>query len=153
MYLVIIWGLTLVIPAISVLIAMSLTPNPDIVLIVGTWFTFWGVGIRLLTAGVRQVMQPAFTAKTIFRIQDPEAEKLVSEIGFGNLAMGLVGALTLLVPAWLAPAALTGGLYLGLAGIKHVLNAKRTREETHAMLTDLIVAVICVLFAVITLAR
>ena len=30
--------------------------------LVGKWFVFWAVGARLFIAGIRQVIQPAFTA-------------------------------------------------------------------------------------------
>lgn len=103
---------------------------------------FWAVGIRLLLAGVRQVLQPSFTAATIFRITDPAAEKLVTEIGFGNLSMGLIATLSLLIPGWLVPAGIAGGFYLGLAGLKHLMNAHRTREENIAMISDLFVALV-----------
>jgi len=40
---------------------------------------------------------------------------------------------------------------LGLAGIKHALNQDRTREETHAMITDLIIGIVGVGSALIVL--
>lgn len=142
MYLAAILGLMVVLPVASILIEWMASDGSDLLFITGKWFVFWAVGIRLLLAGIRQVAQPSFTAAQIFRITDPAAEKLVSEIGFGNLSMGLVAALTLLVPGWLVPAGLAGGLYLALAGIKHLTNSERTREENIAMISDLGVAVV-----------
>jgi hypothetical protein len=37
----------------------------DLWLLLGRWFVFWAVGVRLLTAGIRQIAQPRFTAETI----------------------------------------------------------------------------------------
>jgi hypothetical protein len=142
MYLAAILALMVVLPIASVVVEWMAGEGSDLLFIVGKWFVFWAVGIRLLAAGIRQVMQPSFTAVQIFRITDPAAEKLVSEIGFGNLSMGLVAALTLLAPGWLVPAGLAGGLYLALAGIKHLANNERTREENIAMVSDLGVAVV-----------
>jgi len=34
--------------------------------LIGKWFVFWGVGARLLLAGVRQYFQPAFTVCSTF---------------------------------------------------------------------------------------
>jgi hypothetical protein len=140
MYLVIVLGLTVVLPTTSILLEMTTSGTTLSLLLVGKWFVFWGVGVRLLLGGIRQVLQPSFTAATIFRIQDPAAEKLVTEIGFGNVSMGLVAALSLLLPNWLVPGGLAGGLYLGLAGLKHIANSERTHAENIAMVTDLLVA-------------
>ena len=142
MYLVSVLGLTVVLPVVSILLDMALSGSAITLSLVGKWFVFWAVGIRLFLAGIRQVLQPSFTAVTIFKIKDPEAEKLVTEIGFGNLSMGLIGILSLAVPNWLVPSGVAGGLYLGLAGLKHIASKNCTREENIAMVTDLLVALI-----------
>lgn len=142
MYFFITWGLMVIIPALSVVIEAMTHPPADWLWLIAKWFIFWGVGIRLFTAGIRQVAQPSFTAKTIFNMDFPDAEKLVTEIGFGNLAMGGIATLSLIFPAWVVPAGLIGSIYLGLAGLKHIFNAHRTAEETTAMVTDLIIGVV-----------
>jgi hypothetical protein len=38
--------------------------------IIGKWFLFWAVGMRLFVAGCRQIINPAFTAREIFHIKD-----------------------------------------------------------------------------------
>ena len=147
------WGLMLAIPAVAVLIELMTGSSQDVVWLVAKWFVFWGIGIRMLTAGIRQVAQPAFTARTLFRFEEPGAEKLVSEIGFGNLAMGSVATASLLFPSFTIPLGLAGGLFLALAGIKHVTNADRTIIETTAMITDLIVAIIAIVSVVMLMLR
>lgn len=143
MYLVMVLGLMIVLPVVSIVVEMVRSASSaDLLPVAAKWFVFWSAGVRLLAAGIKQVLQPSFTASTIFKIGDPAAEKLVTEIGFGNLAMGLVATLSLLIPAWVVPAGLAGGLYLGLAGLKHVANRDRTREENLAMTTDLVVALV-----------
>ena len=147
MYLVVILALMVVLPVASAVVEMWGTAA-DPALAAARWFTFWAVGVRLLSAGLRQVIQPSFTAVTIFRIADPAAGKLVTEIGFGNLAMGSIATLSLFLPAWVIPAGLAGGLYLGMAGVKHLLNKGRSPEENVAMVSDLFVAaVLAVSFA------
>lgn len=153
MYYAMAWGLMLLIPGVSVLGEAMMTPSPDLVWLVAKWFVFWGIGIRLLLAGIRQVMQPAFTARTIFRMDSPDAEKLVSEIGFGNIAMGLVASLSIVQSAFVTPMALCGGFFLGLAGIKHIGNAARSPEENTAPVTDLIIGLVGVGSALMLLAR
>jgi hypothetical protein len=61
-YLAIVVLLMLVLPLASLLIE---TREPGLVL-VGKWWNFWAIGVRLFTAGLRQVAKPAFTAEVIF---------------------------------------------------------------------------------------
>jgi len=100
------------------------------------------MGVRLLTAGLRQIIQPAFTAKTILGIQGDDALVLVQELGFANVAMGLLGCLTLLQPLWTLPAAIVGGPFYALAGGKHVTQKNKGFNEVVAMVSDLLMAVV-----------
>ncbi len=71
-------------------IAIEAAAGGALLPLVGKWFTFF-LGLRLLSAGVMQCIKPQFTAQTIFRIADPNARKIVKELGFANMAMGGVG--------------------------------------------------------------
>jgi hypothetical protein len=113
---------------------------------VGKWLVFWAVGCRLVAAGVKQVRDPAFTARDIFGIADPAAGKLVMEIGFGNLAIGAIGLVSLNRPGWTAAAAMAGCIYLGLAGLAHLRNRGRSRKQTIAMVSDLAVATVLAIY-------
>lgn len=150
MYLVSVIVLLFLAPAVSVLAeATTATAPVDILGLVGKWMTFWAVGIRLFTAGLRQNLQPEFTARDIFRIDDPKAADLVREIGLANLAMGALGIATYFVPAWLVPAAIVGGLYYGLAGLLHLMRSDRNANETIALVTDLLAFAILAVFVVL----
>lgn len=140
MYYLIVTLLTVVLPLGAIAIERFIDPQTNLLLLLGKWFTFWGIGVRLLLAGVMQVRRPSFTAQEILGIEAPAAQKLVSELGFANLAFGLLGVLSLPLPGWTAPAALAGGLFLLLAGIKHARNPQRSGKEHLAMATDLFVA-------------
>jgi hypothetical protein len=137
MYIALVVLLMLVLPVLSIAVEMLTGSDAGLLFLVGKWFVFWAVGVRLFTAGVHQLVQPGYTSGTIFRIADPNAEKLVTEIGFGNLSIGLLGLLTIVFPAWIVPAALAGGLFYLLAGIKHVMNRDRTSAETIPLVSDL----------------
>jgi len=113
-----------------------------IVLLIGKWFVFWSFGVRLLTAGLRQVVQPAFTARTILGIQGEDALILVQELGFANLAMGLLGCLTWIRLDWILPSAIVGGVFYALAGAKHVTQKGKRFNEVLAMVSDLVIAAI-----------
>ncbi len=83
-------------------------------------------------------------AKTIFRITDPNAGKIVSELGFGNIAIGALGVLTILNANWIVPAATAMAIFYALAGGKHVMNAPRTSSDNCATWSDLWAAVVLV---------
>jgi hypothetical protein len=102
----------------------------------GKWYVFWACGIRLLLAGIRQVSQPRFTATEFFDLDNVKAFPIVREIGFGNLAIGILGICTIFRPAWLVPAAIVGGVYYGLAGLGHLMCDERNWMETLAMVSD-----------------
>jgi hypothetical protein len=147
MYLISVLVLLMIAPAVSVVAEfVTSSTSPDLIGLIGKWMTFWAVGVRLFTAGVKQAAQPSFTARDIFQIDDPRASGLVREIGFGNLAMGLLGLASFLKPEWLAPAAIVGGLYYGLAGLGHLLKGERNAKENIAMLTDFLAFIVLAVF-------
>jgi hypothetical protein len=152
-YLAVIALTMFVLPIVSIVIDYAAGGGgQDLVTLTGKWFVFWAVGVRLLTAGLRQTLDPAFTARAIFDIEDKAAEKIVRELGFGNLAIGVLGVISSFDPAWVLPAAITGALFFGLAGAKHVLNRPRTRLENIAMVSDLFVFAVLLLYAITRLA-
>lgn len=147
MYFAVVTLTTLVLPILSILL-----DDGALLPLIAKWFVFWGIGARLLLAGIRQVATPDFTARDIFALAEPGARVLVRELGAANIGMGMVGVASFAVPEWLGAAALAGGLFMLAAGIEHVQQAARTREETVAMVSDLWIAGIAALslFAVLT---
>jgi hypothetical protein len=110
--------------------------------LIGKWFVFWSVGWRLFLAGIRQVVQPSFTARVILGLKSDESVLLVRELGFANLALGLLGIMSLYAASWQVAAALAGGIFYGLAGANHVLQSHRNRLENVAMTSDLFVSIV-----------
>jgi hypothetical protein len=138
MYLAMIILLMGVFPALSVLIECCiLHSGVDVLFLIGKWFVFWGVGVRLMLAGLRQIANPTFTADVIFGVKEKAALTLVQELGFANISIGLLGVLTLVRNEWVVPAAITGGLFYGLAGVKHLIKGQRNPTENIAMVSDL----------------
>jgi hypothetical protein len=160
MYVPIVVALMLVLPLISVLLQLSSAlPGgihaAELMPLIAKWYVFWAMGVRLFLAGLRQVVQPSYTAKTILGLKGDESLLLVREIGFANVAMGSIGLASLLLPAWIIPAALLGGIYYGLAGINHIFQKHRNRLETVAMVSDLFagyVLIACCVAAVLSTA-
>ena len=151
LYLVSILLLTLILPIAFVLFQWLISKAPFGWPLIGKWYVFWAVGIRLFIAGARQVTKPAFTAKEIFHIEDEASYVVIKELGFGNISLGLIGILSLFKAGWCAPAAIAGGLFYGFAGIQHILNKPVSKNEVIAMISDLYIFLILALYAFFTL--
>lgn len=132
-------------PVAAIAIQAAAT-GASLVPLIGKWFVFF-FGLRLLAAGLHQLARPDFTARTIFRISDPNALKIVSELGFGNIALG---AVSIFNAAWIAPAAMAMAIFYALAGGQHVRNAQRTASENWAMGSDLWAAMVLAALLVAT---
>jgi hypothetical protein len=138
--------LLLVLPVVSISAEALLSHHAMSWALIGRWFVFWGVGVRLLMAGVRQVLQPRFTAEKIFGVRDPGSFAIVREVGFSNLSMGFLGVCTLFRGDWLVPAAVVSGLYYGLAGAGHVFSQEKNAKEYVAMVSDGFIFVVLLVF-------
>jgi hypothetical protein len=114
----------------------------------GKWFVFWGAGIRLAAAGVRQWLQPGFTAKEIFGLKTDEALPLVRELGIGNVAIGAVGCASLWVPSLTPAVALVAAIAFGGWGLGHLRSEAQSRNELVAMVSDLWLAGVLVAYLV-----
>ncbi|WP_432477446.1 DUF6790 family protein [Nocardioides sp. GXQ0305] len=132
----------LVLPGASVAVDLGNGGDEPVMAVVGTWFVFWAVGVRLLTAGLRQVVRPGLTAEGILGVTDRRAWVLVRELGFANVAIGAAGVLSLWAAGWRPAAALAGGLFLLLAGAQHLTRSHRNGEENVAMVSDLAIGVL-----------
>lgn len=151
MYIAIV-ALTMVLaPTASVILEHLWSPSEPILFLVGRWFVFGGVGVRLGLAGLRPFFQPGFTAKEIFHMQSHEALPLVRELGVANLATGLVGLLSLVMPTFTPPIAISAGLFYGVAGIRHVTERGRSLNEIVAMGSDLFLFVVLAIFVAASL--
>jgi hypothetical protein len=111
---------------------------------VGEWFLFWAVGLRLLTAGLFQVIKPTFTSQSIFQTDNAQVYAVIRELGFANICTGLAGIISLFLAAWRIPVAFVGGLFLGIAGAQHAVKRQVTINEKIAMITDILVFLVLV---------
>jgi hypothetical protein len=153
MYFVLVILLLLIFPVASVATEAALSRHTlHIIFLMGRWFVFWAVGVRLFTAGARQVIQPQFTAEEIFGIHDSGSFAIVREVGFANLSMGLLGICSVFRVGWTLPAALVGGLYYGLAGIGHIFQKGKNAKEYMAMISDGFVFLVLLVFVLDSLA-
>ena len=136
MYIALIILLMVISPALSVAVEAAVSPHTaSIFVLIAKWFVFWAVGVRPFAAGVRQTLQPGFTAREIFELHSAESYPIVREVGLGNLAIGTLGLCSLYRPGWILPAAVAGGLYFGLAGFLHAFRRDKNTMEQTAMVT------------------
>lgn len=140
MYIVSLVVVLIILPILSIAIHVVSGQGVLDMAVIGKWFVFWAVGVRLFTAGFSQMFRPKYTAENILGITDPKSFLVVRELGFANLAIGIVGMGSILESAWIVPAAISGTLFYSLAGVNHVLTKDRNKLENMAMITDLFVA-------------
>ncbi len=139
--------LLFILPCVSILVEVGIfhhTGNGTF--LVGKWFVFWGGGIRLFLAGLRQTLQPEFTAKEIFQLQSDESFPIVRELGFANLSMGFLSLCSIFRPGWVIPAAVVTGMYYLLAGVGHIRQAERNAKETMALVSDIFLFIVLAWF-------
>jgi hypothetical protein len=154
MYILMIVLLMFVFPITSILTEMLLfRSTAGIVPLIGKWFVFWAVGVRLFTAGLRQALSPRFTAERLLGIKGSEQLIVVQELGFANLSMGILGITTILKGNWTLPAAIVGCLFIGLAGIRHIFSKGRNLLENSAMLSNLVIFVVLIIYVIWALQR
>ncbi len=135
--------LTFLLPTIGCLVEMIVVKDtPFTAALAGKWFIFSAVGLRLFAAGIKQITDPAFTAKQIFAIDSPESLPIVRELGFANLCFGLIGIVSLFIPEWRTVSAFGSGLYYGIAGVQHIVKKPEEPNERLALITDMIIFVI-----------
>ena len=146
-YLFLVVFLMLVIPAAAICADFFSHTYADLWSLIGKWFVFWAVGVRLFAAGLRQTIKPAFTAEIIFHIEDKNSYAIVRELGFANLSFGAVAIISLFDPHWRIPAACAGGLFLGIAGFYHLVKKPSGPNELIAMISDLFAFAVLALFA------
>jgi len=115
---------------------------------IGKWFVFWAIGVRLFTAGSRQTIKPGLTSEGMNAIKGVAAWPIVRELGFANIAIGLVGIISLWKPEWQLAVAFIGGLFLLLDGLLHITSKNRSFEENVAMYSDLTIAIIMGVFVI-----
>jgi hypothetical protein len=115
------------------------------------WFVFWTIGIRLFVAGVKQASSPEFTATKLFNLKNSESYVVITELGFANMSLGMIGILSVINDSWRLIAAITGGLYLGFAGLHHCLKKTDSKNEVIAMLYDFIVFIVILLYLILKL--
>ena len=144
--------MTFVIPIAGAVIESAVRPGTAIsFVLIGKWFIFSAVGLRLFLAGVRQTTKPAFTAKQIFDIEGDDVLPVVRELGFANLCFGLIGIVSVFLPSWRVVSACGSGLYYGIAGVQHLIKKPVGANELFALITDLLIFIFLLIYFLATI--
>jgi hypothetical protein len=151
-YVILVLAQTVVLPIVSGVVEL-LVSGGDPVEVFGRWFLFWGVGTRLLVAGVSQILRPAFTVQNILGEPNAGAGQITQELGFANLAIGVGAIVAAFVSGWGIPLAIVGGLFLGLAGFRHIAKRNPNLKEIVATWTDILVFVAMAVYVIDSIVR
>lgn len=135
-------------PALLSLIHLLTLPTHDYFSIYETWFVFSAIGLRLFLAGCKQMLDPEFTLKKIFHINNPESAHLVQELGANNVCIGIIGLLSPLVPSFANGALALGFLYFMWAGFLHITKKPKTLNQQVALLSDFFIALVSALLLI-----
>jgi hypothetical protein len=138
-YVTVVTALTLVCPAVAIVIDRCVDHAASYPALVAKWFIFFAVGIRLTLAGLRQITKPGFTSREIFHIEGEACYPIVRELGFANLCFGLIGIISLFVPAWRIVSCFGSGLYYGLAALSHFIKRSAGPNEMFALVSDVFI--------------
>jgi len=95
-YLINVFGIILVLPVISiginVFINFKKKNKNNFPEIIGNWFIFWSIGIRLFTTGLMQIFNPVYTANLLqLNLND---FIVIRELGLSNFSIGLLGIIS-----------------------------------------------------------
>lgn len=145
-YIISVSVLTFIIPLIGCLAEFKVSGEVLNFTLFCKWFIFSAVGLRLFLAGIKQVKNPAFTAKQIFHIDSPDSFPILRELGFANICFGLVGIISLFKQEWMIVSAFASGIYYGIAGFQHALKKTAGINEKFALWTDLFIFAVLLIY-------
>jgi len=147
MYITVVALTMLILPLVSIAIDHGFNlETSSVVFLIGRWFVFWGVGVRLVLAGLRQFFQPSFTAREIFHATSDDVLPIVRELGLANFSAGVVALLSLPMRSFVLPAAIFAAIFYGVAGVRHFAEHNRSLNENIAMVSDLSMAFVLMFF-------
>jgi hypothetical protein len=138
-YLVMNLSFALLLPAISVMAEHFIDHTTITWHLAAKWLIFWGAGMRLFTAGIKQAATPEFTAINIFKMKGKESYVVIRELGFANISLGIMGILSVLNDSWRMLAAIATGIFFGFAAMQHCTKKPCSANEKVALAYDAVI--------------
>ncbi len=152
LYLLVLFVLMFVFPLLSVFFEYRIRKTPLDPGLIGKWFVFWSIGVRLFIAGIGQIARPGIAVLRIFHSREDRGPG-IRELGLATISMGIMGMLSLIFDEWRPLAAITGGLFFGLAGLQHLFRKPGSFHDIAAMVTHQLIAVIMMMYLFFSLLR
>jgi hypothetical protein len=152
LYLVVLFILMFGFPLLSVFLEYRMRRTPLDPGLIGKWFVFWSIGVRLFIAGIGQIAMPGIAVLRIFHATEEKGPG-IRELGLANISMGIMGMVSLVYDEWRPLAAITGGIFFGLAGLRHLFRKPGNFHDIAAMVTHQLIAVIMMMYVFFSLLR
>ncbi|HEY4195736.1 MAG TPA: hypothetical protein VGM63_09390 [Mucilaginibacter sp.] len=136
----------LVCPVLSIVGEIIFKRTPIDPILIGKWVTFWAVGIRLFIKGLNQIIIPILSKLKNYSLKNEEKFAIIRELGFAKISLGAMGILSILNTGWHLLAAISGALFYGLAGIRHLFKKPESLNAFIATITDQLVFAMILLY-------
>jgi len=118
------------------------------IILLGKWFMFWTIGIRLLIKGFVQVIRSRRNGNSSLLSKD-ETWEVAKILGLAKMALAGMGFLCVVNDQWSLLATITVGVYLGLTGFQHDFKRPSTTTGWMNMSYDVLVfsvIAVCLVF-------
>jgi hypothetical protein len=141
-------SLLTVLPMLSVACEHHIAKTAVTGTLIGKWLLFWAVGIRLIAAGTIQITT-SMPANVGLLSNREDSNTVRKATGIANIVLAGMSFLCVANDGWSQLAAITVGVYVGLAGMQHDF---KTPADTNAwinMVYDFVVfavVAICLVF-------
>lgn len=113
------------------------------------WFLFWIVGVRGLTAGAMQFMNPSYTM-SLLQLGE-ESRIAIMELGAAQFGIGILGVLSLFKEKYRSSVAISYGCFMVGAIYIHISRFTiASADEIMSLIGDLLFLVIALLYLVHT---
>ena len=111
------------------------------------WFVFWAIGVRALTTGAMQFLNSAYTAQ-LLQVGE-ESYVIISELGFAQFAIGLIGIMSLFKKSYRPSAVISYSVFMIRACFIHISRFQTAGfDEIVSLIGDIWVVIIAVIFFV-----
>jgi hypothetical protein len=118
------------------------------IILLGKWFLFWTIGVRLMVKGFAQVIRSVRNGNSSLLNRD-ETGDFTKMLGLAKMALAGMGFLCVVNDQWSLLATITVGVYLGLTGFQHDFKRPTTTRGWMSMSYDFLVftvIAVCLVF-------
>lgn len=133
-----------IIPVICVCMAQARGQN-GLAESICKWFIFWTIGVRALTTGAMQFLNPSYTM-ALLQVGE-ESKIIIMELGFAQFGIGLIGVISLFHKHYRGASVLSYGAFMIGATMIHISRFTVANfEEVVSLIGDVLVIVIGIIY-------